>query len=1215
MRKLLAYALAALVAGTALASGPWSEDVSEWPGSWDSIWPAGSGSSGGPTYYGPVYTGGVYGAGGQIHGMAAAGPTQALLVTDNTFHAVTTDGGATWETMVGGIATDEAAANKHENDAAYVENSAFTGYATAGAQGLLVKSGTTSSGLWQNLTPISEDYWFFDDLGWAERKVAIPFGAVDAVGRCLIAGAGRIRVRAENNYANSWYPGGLDQATGVGSDPPKGNHSLWRMYWNDTNGEEVRPFPGIGDIGAIYSLDAEIVSGDTLVAIASTDGIFLWDSASQDTTDLTGYGVGYPGGTESFAFTYDAGGSSTGQMCYSIELTERGTVYAGIRDHASAWGAESGAYRMHDATSPTAWRWVGDDTSVSPLNTSIFDYGTGGAHGAHVAVLEGATSDPDTVYMAYDDAHYSNSRRLGLVRANAPYDDATHYDQTWEAMFWVWGVWNNPTDRNLYDSPGGLDMWGWDTGMPSTTVQPVVIPGGTVYYNPHTSLWRSDDYGESWASAYTDSITGGYYASRGFHQTGVQYDSLEMLPSGELVFSLVDQGVIESNADRTGFRTVTPPTEANSTHNLGFTWAVGAGENQVVEDWQATSRPAVISILGRVMDFADPGRVIVYHDDNDDGEMTWYSEPSLEWGVTNDTNEHGPTCIEWDGHALYTAGRLYDGEVTEWGTRDGAFVYYQTFDGSSWSEPVTWMEGDLSGYAQGGADVGTPRGLVVSGGRLWLAMAADGSGDGGIFYRAPEDAEWTQVISSTTTPDDYDITSITAYGDELYATTRGDRARGEATILHCPDALNSPSSWTKLANNSSADVPLSIGDNITGEEYYGSTVLAQARRYSIDCITVDHKGWVWYGGNGYSGNPYHKVAGLYYYDGSSFTDISDVADASFVGDGYLSRSILIDEDSDDLWFGQACGMSRVDLTGIPGWSDEPTVGIPAPTGTGGPPGWGGGPMFAWARDSHDQVTDLPADTDVIDAATASFGGVALSSDGEILLWGDDSVGGIAESKNLPSTNSGYLDVSAGNTHMCRLRGDGGIECWGDDDVGQSSPPAIGTYEQIESSLDANLAIEDDGSLSYWGLASHGQQTVPSGTNYTDIATGGYHCLALDDTGAISAWGRDDHNQVTNAPTGTGYIDIACGTTFSVAIASDGSLEAWGQDDQNQITDLPAGTGFTHVWAGRDLGIAVNEDGTMSSWGNNLYNIITNTPSTAVWKYAFTEGRWAVAIEE
>jgi hypothetical protein len=1146
--------------------------------------------------------------------MAAAGQRQVLLATDNTYSVVTATSGDSWITTTEGLATHEAAPNKHENGATYVENSAFSGYVTAGPQGLMAMESVGGAAPWVNLTPIKDGYWFTDDLGFAQRKVAISFGDVDAVGSCLIAGAGRIRVRSENNYANSWYPNGLDQASGPGLDPPKGNHTLWRMYWNDPNGEEVRPFPGLGDFGAVYSLDAEIVAGDTLVAIASTDGLFLWSSADQDTTDLTGYGAATPAGSDAFAFTYDAGGSATGQMCYSIELTERGTVYAGIRNFDGTWGCESGAYRMHDITNPSTWRWVGNNASVSPLNVSMLDYAAGGdAHGAHVSVLDGGAAAPDTLFMAYDDAYYSNSRRLGLVRANAPYDDATHYDQTWGAMFWVWGFWNNPTDRNLFDSPGGLDMWGWDTGMPSTTAPALPVEGGVIYYHPHTSVWRSDDYGESWVSVYTDSLPGGYYRSKGFHQTGAQSASLNELPDGSLVYSTVDQGAVETNPERTGTKAIHPPTESTSSHTLGSAWTLGAAETQVVDDWQGTGRPATFHILGRVKDFANPGRIALYHDDNGNGTREWYSEPSLEWGVANPANEHGPTCFEWDGYALYSAGRLYDGVVSEWGTRDGAFVYYQTFDGSSWSAPVQWMEGDLAGYAQGGADIATPRGLAVSGGRLWLAMTGDANGDGGVFYRAPDDAGWTQVIGSTTSPDDYDVEGIEVYGDEVYAFTRGDRGRGHATILHCADALNAPATWAKLGNNSSADVMLTIGENITGEEYYGTTALEQSRRYSVSTVAVDQKGWVWYGADGAATNVYHKAAGLYYYDGSNFVDIDDVADASFVGSGYISRDLLVDESAEELWFGQACGLSRIDLAGVPGWSDAPTVGIPSPTGTSGAPGWGGGPMYAWARDSDGQVTSLPSNTDVVDVATASFAGVALTSDGEVLLWGDTA--GLADSKNLPSSNTGYLDVAAGNTHMCRVRPDGGIECWGDDDQGQASPPTVKTYNKITASLDANLGIADDGTIDYWGLTSHGQQNVPAGTNWVDIATGGYHCLALDDAGNIEAWGRDDYSQVTNTPTGSGYLDIGAGTTFSAAIASDGSIEAWGQDDFGQVTDAPAGTGYVYLAVNRDFALAVHEDGSIVGWGDNQFNIETGVPGTSIWKRAATEGRWAVAIEE
>ena len=169
--------------------------------------------------------------------------------------------------------------------------------------------------------------------------------------------------------------------------------------------------------------------------------------------------------------------------------------------------------------------------------------------------------------------------------------------------------------------------------------------------------------------------------------------------------------------------------------------------------------------------------------------------------------------------------------------------------------------------------------------------------------------------------------------------------------------------------------------------------------------------------------------------------------------------------------------------------------------------------------NKDSIPALPEGLHYVSFSSGEYHSLAITSDGQIVAWGDDEYG---QCTNIPVLPKGtrYLAVSAGYYHSLALRSDGQIVAWGNDSNGQCT----------------NIPILPD---------------LPKGTLYTSIAAGGYHNLILRSDGKIFAWGYDLYGQCTHIPATTNDLritSIAAGGFHSLAIRSDGKVISWGVGD-------------------------------------------------------------------
>ena len=121
--------------------------------------------------------------------------------------------------------------------------------------------------------------------------------------------------------------------------------------------------------------------------------------------------------------------------------------------------------------------------------------------------------------------------------------------------------------------------------------------------------------------------------------------------------------------------------------------------------------------------------------------------------------------------------------------------------------------------------------------------------------------------------------------------------------------------------------------------------------------------------------------------------------------------------------------------------------------------------------------------------------------------------------NVPSPNTGFTAIAAGEYHSLGLKTDGSIVAWGDNGYGQCNVPSPNTgFTAIAAGGYHSLGLKQDGSIVAWGWNRCGQCTVPSpNTGFTAIAAGGNQSLGLKtrwlDRGMGMEHGRSMHGAV------------------------------------------------------------------------------------------------------
>ena len=501
----------------------------------------------------PVYTG--LGGGGHAFGYSIH-PTskdRMFIGTDVSGAFITLNAGASYTNITPHLNTDMYDGfNYYVAQSVGVQNSSLSGFVMATHGGIYQYDTRVDTAF--IMTDPDSGYWYGHwEFGSTFWNRVIPFSAIAWDGDdYLVAGAGRCRLNREGSldWEKGNYPDSVETDS-VGYDYDSGNVNSVRRYYFDDAAPAWKPLAAIGNIGAVRDIDVEIVSTDTLVAVASGQGVFLWTSAYPDSViDLSGRDLKHE--TYTYNWTFD----EDNHNAWSVDLTARGSLYVGIA--MSAAGAattdgKAGVYRIHDATDPADFFWwVGDETAISwtQSGASLWDGSLGNEDGTDddsgdeaqhdeelckVTVKEGSGSSADTVYAG------DTNGRASLMKTTVAYADSAGGEAAWDSLVW----WDTNIGMRVKGSEGGLNgldgyfrfsdyagQWPTDfIGWPQ-------VSGTRVVGSFNDRLLLSNDGGATWANISSTRMGASgadshFFKGRGWDELNTPLNGVVFLRTGE----------------------------------------------------------------------------------------------------------------------------------------------------------------------------------------------------------------------------------------------------------------------------------------------------------------------------------------------------------------------------------------------------------------------------------------------------------------------------------------------------------------------------------------------------------------------------------------------------------------------------------------------------------------------------------------------------------
>ncbi|MBM9579770.1 chromosome condensation regulator [Leptospira sp. 201903070] len=248
-------------------------------------------------------------------------------------------------------------------------------------------------------------------------------------------------------------------------------------------------------------------------------------------------------------------------------------------------------------------------------------------------------------------------------------------------------------------------------------------------------------------------------------------------------------------------------------------------------------------------------------------------------------------------------------------------------------------------------------------------------------------------------------------------------------------------------------------------------------------------------------------------------------------------------------------------------------------------------------------SEIPGVNDAVMGAYGFDHGLILKSDGTILSFGLNNVGQLGNgatgmtATTISSTPvsvvglSDVIQVVAGSQHSAALTTNGEVYVWGRNQYGNLGNGAIDTnttihstplkvaglsgIKQIANGRDHILALKSDGKVYSWGLNASGQLGIggsgsptPGHTpaevlniqNAVSVWAGGTQSFAVLSDGSVKGWGANGatanlgigETATTKIYTPSSavigiknLVHFGCGATHNFALLADGSLYGWG----------------------------------------------------------------------
>jgi hypothetical protein len=717
-----------------------------------------------------------------------------------------------WEPWNEGLFNSDRLLTYHIEDLVGIDYDGWTGFYAATHGGIYCAE---ENGDWESMTPVP---------GYTYKKnqsdtyaLGIPFSCLDwRGGNLVVAGAGRFWWTS--SYSSSIaceegvYPG-LDSIYAYGDYDDQ--WTVWTLDLDD--GDPAWEPDEDTKFGAARDISFTVRNDTTYIVVATAKGIYLKD----------------PTGWRAVFDSTDFGDSLT---CWTLHLTNRGTLYAAMRKKVPGCPHPFGAYRLFDIASSTEWTWVGDEVDLPPANMSVRDYGKLYHELINLSVVNGEGSEPDILYLGSRNSH------AGLFRGFQPY----HEDSLCHWAHKIYSDGSTPPYSLYYrdgnDTEQTLDP-GWDEWGPAAPIFPAVVSDsfpGIVLVHLCGRLHVSSDTANSWTQCYTTETVSDFWLTKGYKELCVA--GLAFMGDGRLVESTGDNGVFRSYDNTLGeLEFVEPPVGTPSPGN-DIPYNPETNSIEVRGNWRGTGEDAIIVVSGDLYQGGTPNKLMWIDEDDD-----WHN---LTGDLTNGDRYKFFDFIFTNDNVCFIAYAKYDAAVgseeadlLEFGVLKGVYDPLGEWMWSTRNNGLTAVSSPVTSNAQG-------LDLLYNQASGRIFMAAGGTNakflgeteytwvPGGIYMLpSPSDTTWELELGGAGTKyQDFRCLAQSYDGDVVYAGSRGILWASIGTVFKCDYPDTSETTWIAMANTDSTGYPFGFEAPV-GTTWEDTT--ANQRLTFVTCLAVN----------------------------------------------------------------------------------------------------------------------------------------------------------------------------------------------------------------------------------------------------------------------------------------------------------------------------------------------------------------------------------------